>query len=257
MSGEGSARRADAEARLEASWSENAAAWTEAVRRGLIESRRVVTDRAVLAAVAAAAAAEAPGDRSRARVLDVGCGEGWLARRLAAEGHAVVGFDGSAELVERAREMGGGTFLELSYERFTAAPAAAGSGFDVAVCNFSLLGESLTRLLTALGAVVTPAGRLVIQTVNPATADEGPDGWREERFEPLRPLGFAPMPWYHRSVSSWRAELERSGWAVADLAEPADPRTGAPASLVITARKDRTQGATWIAEGKPRNWKYM
>lgn len=239
MSGEDSARRADEEARLEASWSENAAAWTEAVRRGLIESRRVVTDRAVLMAVAEAAAAamEDPGDRRPARVLDVGCGEGWLARRLAAEGHEVVGFDGSAELVERAREMGGGTFLELSYERFTAAPATAGSGFDVAVCNFSLLGESLTGLLAALGAVVTSAGRLVIQTVNPATADEGPDGWREERFEPLQPLGFAPMPWYHRSVSSWRAELELSGWAVADLAEPADPRSGAPASLVVTARK--------------------
>ena len=59
------------------SWHPNADAWIDAVRSGSIGSRRRGTDAAVVAACAAQ-----PG----LRVLDVGCGEGWLARALAAQG---------------------------------------------------------------------------------------------------------------------------------------------------------------------------
>ncbi len=39
-------------------------------------------------------------------VLDVGCGEGWLARRLASAGARVVGLDPSPQALERARRNG-------------------------------------------------------------------------------------------------------------------------------------------------------
>jgi 2-polyprenyl-3-methyl-5-hydroxy-6-metoxy-1,4-benzoquinol methylase len=83
------------------SWSRNAEAWTRTVREGGIESRRLVTDAAIVRAVL---------ERRPERVLDLGCGEGWLARALAEHGLAVVGLDGSPELVEAARRAGGGEF---------------------------------------------------------------------------------------------------------------------------------------------------
>ncbi|HSK40392.1 MAG TPA: hypothetical protein VK943_11555, partial [Arenibaculum sp.] len=60
-------------ATLADSWTANAGLWTQAVRSGAIASRRLATDDAVVRAVAA---------RRPRRVLDLGCGEGWLARAL-------------------------------------------------------------------------------------------------------------------------------------------------------------------------------
>ena len=211
---------------LARSWTSNADVWAKAVRSHAIESRRLVTDDAVVAAVL---------DCGGTRVLDVGCGEGWLARRLSAEGREVVGFDGSRRLVELAIEGGGGTFELLDYDAFAADPTRLGRDFDVAVANFSLLGQPLAELLRALRRVVAPRGRLVIQTVHPAGVGAADDGWREEHYEPLAPLAFEPMPWFFRTRASWVRELSAAGWRLAAAREPTSPATGAPASLILIA----------------------
>ncbi len=218
------------EERLRESWVANADAWTDAVREQRIASRRLVTDDAIVAGVL---------ERGGSTLLDIGCGEGWLARRLSAEGLEVIGFDGSERLIEHARALGGGTFVVASYDDFVADPHAIGRDFDVAVANFSLFAESPGDVLVAARQVVAPHGALVIQTVHGAAGDT--DGWREERYEPLAPLPFTPMPWYFRTVPSWLGELERAGWPDVEVREPLDPRTGEPASVVLVARKDVLQ----------------
>lgn len=217
----------DPEDELARSWIRNADAWTHAVRERAMESRRLVTDDAVLDAVIACGGM---------KVLDVGCGEGWLARRLAQQGRRVTGFDGSDRLIERARELGGGTFVTLDYDAFAAEPAQVGDGFDVAVANFSLLGERVGDLFRALRRVVAPDGRMVIQTLHPAAVGLTQDGWQEEKFEPLAPLPFTPMPWFFRNRESWERELEAGGWRVDEVREAANPVTGDPASLILMAR---------------------
>ena len=221
----------DPEAELARSWTRNADAWSEAVRRRLIESRRLVTDDAIVAAAL---------DLGGTRVLDVGCGEGWLARRLAGQGRDVVGFDGSARLIELARQApgagpGAASFIALDYDAFAAAPDAVGRDFDVIVVNFALLGERVHELFAALRRVVAAGGRLVIQTVHPASIDAHADGWQEERYEPLAPLPFAPMPWFFRTLESWQRELAAAGWTVTEVREPRNPNTDAFASLILIA----------------------
>ena len=65
------------ESALLQSWHTNADAWIDVIRSGAIESRQQVTDQAVLLAIIG---------RQPERVLDLGCGEGWLLRALAARG---------------------------------------------------------------------------------------------------------------------------------------------------------------------------
>jgi SAM-dependent methyltransferase len=218
----------DAESRLRASWDTNASAWTAAVRGGAIPSRRAGTDAAVLRALAPLP----PG-----RVLDVGCGEGWLARALARCGHRVVGVDASAPLVGHARAHGGGEFRVLAYDALAAAPELAGPGpYDAVVCNFSLLGEDLAPLLRALRGLLADSAPLVVQTVHPFTAGgEAPyrDGWREETFAGFGGSFGAPMPWYFRTVGGWLRLLAESGLRVDALEEPTDPPIGRPLSLVL------------------------
>jgi 2-polyprenyl-3-methyl-5-hydroxy-6-metoxy-1,4-benzoquinol methylase len=224
-------RAVDVEKRLESSWVANAAAWTDAVRGGAIASRRAGTDAAILGALA-----ELP----PGRVLDVGCGEGWLVRALAGSGHRVVGVDASAPLIESARARGGGELRVVSYEALAAEPSLAGPGpYDAVVCNFSLLGEELVPLLRALRGLLTEDAPLFVQTVHPFTAcGDLPyrDGWREETFAGFGGAFGAPMPWYFRTVGSWLRLMAGAGLRVGALEEPIDPESGRPLSLLLTCR---------------------
>ncbi|MBV1950845.1 MAG: class I SAM-dependent methyltransferase [Cycloclasticus sp.] len=89
------------------SWLDNAKPWVTAVRQNEIESRVLITNKAITDAIL---------QKSPNTVLDIGCGEGWLARELNKTGINVLGIDVIPELVTAATEKGGGIFKVVSYE---------------------------------------------------------------------------------------------------------------------------------------------
>jgi 2-polyprenyl-3-methyl-5-hydroxy-6-metoxy-1,4-benzoquinol methylase len=217
------------EQRILHAWRTNAAPWSRAVRARCIASRRLATDRAVIEAVTGLGAR---------RVLDVGCGEGWLARALSTRGLTVVGIDAVPALIEDARAHGG-EFHVADYATLAARRLSL-TACEAAVCNFCLLGaESVRDLLQALPHYLVPGGWLVIQTLHPLVAGGGQayaDGWREGSWAGCGE-GFAdPAPWYFRTVSSWLALLREAGYTLTDCREPALPGAPAPCSLLLIAR---------------------
>ncbi|HUD41154.1 MAG TPA: class I SAM-dependent methyltransferase [Dokdonella sp.] len=217
------------DAAILAAWLRNAAPWEAAVREQRIESRRLVTDQAIVAAVK---------DAAPRRVLDLGCGEGWLARALSAEGIAVTGVDAVPELIEAACRHGGGAFHVVAYEQLAA--AVPGAPFDAVVCNFSLLGEqSVEEVFAALPALLVPGGRCIVQTLHPLIAcGDGPyrDGWREGSWAGIDGDFTDAPPWYFRTLESWVGLLLRHGLMLEALREPLHPATGRPASVIVVGR---------------------
>ncbi|MCO7514274.1 class I SAM-dependent methyltransferase [Pseudomonas guariconensis] len=208
-------------------WHHNAQAWIQAVREGGIESRRQVTDQAILLAILG---------RQPQRVLDLGCGEGWLLRALGERGIEAVGVDGDATLVEAARAAGPASVHLATYAQLTKSQVDIGRGYDLVCANFALLHQDIIPLLAALNALLAADGALIIQTLHPWSMAEGDyqDGWREETFVALAGQ-WAPMPWYFRTLSSWLNALEMAGYRLAGLQEPQHPQRALPQSLLLTA----------------------
>ncbi|MFJ4376475.1 class I SAM-dependent methyltransferase [Pseudomonas japonica] len=220
---------ANEDARILASWQTNADPWISAVREAQIESRRLVTDRALLAAI----------DARRPRtVLDLGCGEGWLCRALLAWGIRAWGVDATVSLVDAARAADpAGDYDCLDYATFSRqAPARK---VDLVACNFSLFGaEALNHLLASLPRVLNPGGHLLIQTLHPHVAcGDAPyaDGWREGSWAGFDTAFSDPAPWYFRTLESWVTLLGDSGFRLQGIGEPLHPLTGRPASLLLVA----------------------
>ena len=216
------------EARLLASWEDNAAAWTDAVRNQRIPSRRAGTDAAILAACA----------RYDARnVLDVGCGEGWLSRALAVPTRRVFGIDGSADLIAHASATeSSAQFKVLGYEALATDAGVVAGPWDLIICNFALLGEPLVPLMRALSQRLAPAGSLLVQTVHPWMAmGDGryTNEWREENFQGFGVAFPASMPWYYRTLGSWLSQLGEAGLVIRTLEEPVHADTGRPLSMLL------------------------
>lgn len=220
------------DAKIVDSWGKNVSPWTTAVRGGQVESRERVTNRAII---------DATLSRSPRSVLDIGCGEGWLARALAAKGIHVVGVDVIPGLIEQAQAAGGGDFCVMSYEEIASGKLSV--SVDVAVCNFSLLGkESVEGVLRAVPSLLNSHGSFLVQTLHPVMAcGDTPyrDGWREGSWAGFSSEFTDPAPWYFRTLESWIQLFLSSGFQLLELREPLHPKTQKPAAVLFLAQVAR------------------
>jgi SAM-dependent methyltransferase len=111
------------------------------------------------------------GDIDGRRVLDAACGEGYLARALAAQGAHVTGIDLSRRLIAlaRARDPDGRIDYQVA-DLSRPLPATTGP-FDAAGCYLALNDILDYRgFAGSLAASLAPGGRLVLALNNPYSA---------------------------------------------------------------------------------------
>jgi len=214
------------DAKIVESWGKNAPSWTVAVREGQIESRKQITNQAIVDAILS---------RSPCSVLDIGCGEGWLARALATRNIQVVGVDVVPGLIEAAQRAGGGEFRAMSYEEIGAGKLKV--SVDAVVCNFSLLGkESVEGVFRAAPSLLDSHGSFIVQTLHPVMACRDlpyRDGWREGSWAGFSTDFCDPAPWYFRTLESWIKLFVDSGFRLCEVREPLHPKTQKPASIIF------------------------
>ena len=173
--------------------------------------------------------------------VDVGCGEGRVARDLMACGHRVVGFDGSPALVAAARDFA--PSVDASVADAAALPLADASA-DLVVAFMSLHDvDDLEGAVREIARVLEPGGRLCLSIVHPinssgrfeSAAANAPfriDGSYLARFDYsdriARDDGLA-MSFHsrHRPLADYFAALGEAGLTVEVLREPAVPESAA------------------------------
>lgn len=184
------------------------------------------------------------GDVKGRRVLDAGCGSGYLARLLAAKGAEVVGVDHSAQLLEIARreekkEPLGVKYLKADLGRLSPLAEAV---FDVVVSNVVLQDVvAFDDAFREFHRVLRPGGRLLFSVTHPCFERPVPGMWiREppdtERIEEWRgllldryydrvalwwgPSGQPPMVGFHRTLEDYTTALGAAGFLIARMEEP-------------------------------------
>lgn len=214
------------DAEIVEAWKRNASPWTIAVRERQIESRRLVTDQAMVDAIV--------GCSPRA-VLDVGCGEGWLVRALARLNIPAVGIDVVPALIEAATRAGDGDFRVMSYEEIMA--GALDLSVDLLACNFSLLGkQSVEGLFLAARSLLGSGEPLIVQTLHPVVVcGDHPyrDGWRDGSWTGISGDFSDPAPWYFRTLESWSGLFRANGFRLREIREPLHPETQKPVSVIF------------------------
>ena len=108
------------------------------------------------------------GDWTGKRVLDLGCGGGFMAEALAARGATVTGIDPSSAAIEAARVHSGVHGLAIDYLVGSGEdlPFAAGA-FDVVVCVDVLEHiEAWEQVVSEIRRVLRPEGLFLFDTIN-------------------------------------------------------------------------------------------
>jgi SAM-dependent methyltransferase len=168
--------------------------------------------------------------------VDIGCGEGRVARDLIARGHCVAAFDGSPALVAAARDFTPSVAAEVADAAALPLPDACA---DLVIAFMSLHDvEDLDGAVSEIARVLEPGGRLCLAIVHPMNsagrfegdAENAPfriDGSYIARFDYTDAVerdGLA-MIFHsrHRPLEDYFRAFAASGLVVETLREPAVP----------------------------------
>lgn len=217
----------------------NASAWADIIANEGIESRKLVTNKAIVDAILS---------HRPDSVLDVGCGEGWLVRAMVSQGINAMGIDGVAELIDEAKKQNCGEFAVCDYHQINQCTALK-NHYDVIVCNFALLGKQSTNAMLSSCANLLPnnsllasKARIIIQTLHPCFAnpqDSYQDGWQQGSWAGFPSSFTQPPDWYFRTLQSWIALFNHCGLVLSNIIEPINPQTNQPASIIFECSKGK------------------
>lgn len=239
-------------------YANNADFWVKIIRERMDRYRTDLTDQAVLDAVA---------DCEGLRVLDGGCGEGYMSRLVAARGaREVVGIDTSSTLIHAAATHEDLASLPVThYVASLESIPEEDASFDVVVCNHVLSDVTNPRLaLEEIGRILRPGGRFVALMLHPCfyTAHSERDSsgnipvrayFRERRVDQTFLVAGLESPdevhMNFRSLEFYSRAILDAGFVITGLSEPhpsestfdEDPWWGKnfskPLFLLITAAK--------------------
>lgn len=163
--------------------------------------------------------------RSDMSVMEIGCGTGTTALRLAGSVAHYLGTDLSGEMLRIARGRAAGVPV-VTFEQAAAKTAGAGQRFD-AICAFNLmhLVEDRGAVLAHVQDRLSPGGLFISKT--PCL---GHKPWLRPVVWGMQCFGKAPSVAHFLKVAEWEQELVQAGF---DIVETGDYPAGLPNHFVV------------------------
>jgi len=161
------------------------------------------------------------GKISGKKILDAGCGEGFISRDLARRGAKVVGVDLSKKLLKLAQNEESKNPLGLNYHCASLNDLSCFSSgeFDMVIANLVLHDlETLEEALGEFNRVLKKNGELVISLLHPSIRRENyfQKGWYEFEWGGK----YKTLASYHRTISDYVMALAKEGFLVEGMLEP-------------------------------------
>ena len=212
------------------SWEENASEWIKSMDTEAIPSRRF-TNKAILELIA---------KTNSKKIIDIGCGEGWLTRALNQNGKVCTGIDANSELLQHARSKGTEEYHQLSFEAIEDGVPIPGAPYQLAVLNFCLYYENIQHLLEKVVRQIDGKGICIIQTLHPYFLVQSGKPYRNQWIE----NSWAGLPgnfknghsWFARTFEGWSEVLNKIENTSFSFQEVIDDHKK-PISLIIQINK--------------------
>ncbi len=190
------------------------------------------------------------GDVAGKKMLDAGCGEGYLTRYYAGKQALMTGIDLSEKLIRIAKEKSTESQpIDYRIANICNMESIDTESFDIVLCNLVILNvPCLSEALSEFNRVLVPEGVLVFSIVHPAFNIYGPGEWElgEKDLRTNRRKGFyfkvdhytdekpyerywrtrkgerfpEPITFYHRTISTYIDSLIATGFRIDALKEP-------------------------------------
>ena len=149
------------------------------------------------------------------RILDVGCGTGHLAARIAECGADVLGIDASPSMVELARR----NYPGLRFELLDVLEMRFPSEFDAVFSNAALhwMKEAPAEVIACVARALRPGGRFVAEMGAHRNVRIITDALYRALAEEGVPADAVDFPWYFPRTSHYVGLLEDGGFDVTQL----------------------------------------
>lgn len=197
------------------------------------------------------------GDCKGKRVLDGGCGGGYLARLLARKDARMTGIEPAKRLFDICERLERENPLGVSYQQLDLSDLAPPPDlFDIIILNMTLMDiPDYQRAFVACVGALAPGGLLVLSILHPCFDEEAMSAWPERRRvratsyfdEAERPQTHSPF--FHRPLSAYINLVVDSGLTIVRVIEPRltsataaainDRDQHVPTFLAISASKAR------------------